>query len=263
MWWFRTSAILLTFISLITITFILNINMRNLYNRKTAIIISNFIPYIGNYVIDTETDKLYEEIGLKNILDKSLFEQSLIGYRNLVNSDLVKKKSLITIIDYTRPSSEKRLYVIDLYSGKLLFNSLVAHGKNTGVEYARSFSNEVGSLKSSIGFFITMDTYDGENGYSLKLKGLEEDINDNAEERYIVMHGAEYVSEDFIKEIGRIGRSWGCPAIPVEIADSLIDTIKGGSPLFIYSKNSEYLHKSKYLNIKTASNQSKHKEPLL
>jgi len=237
--------------------------MRNFYNRKTSIIISNFIPYIGHYLIDTETDKLYKEIGLKNILDKSLFEQSLIGYRNLVNSDLVRKKSLITIIDYTRPSSEKRLYVIDLYSGELLFNSLVAHGKNTGVEYAISFSNEVGSLKSSIGFFVTMDTYDGENGYSLKLKGLEEDINDNAEERYIVIHGAEYVSEDFIKENGRIGRSWGCPAVPVEIADSLIDTIKEGSPLFIYSNNNEYLHTSKYLNIKTASNNAERRDPML
>ena len=245
------------------ITFILNLNMRNLYNRKTATIISHFIPYIGKYVAETDADALYEKIGLNTKLDKSLFEQSMIGYSNLVDSELVKKKSILTIIDYTRPSSEKRLYVIDLYSNKLLFNSLVAHGKNTGVEHARYFSNEVGSLKSSIGFFITMGTYDGENGYSLKLRGLEKDINDKAEMRYIVIHGADYVSEDYIKQNGRIGRSWGCPAVPAEIADSLIDTIKGGSPLFIYSNNSEYLNKSKYLNIKTASNQYRHKEPLL
>lgn len=229
--------------------------MRNLYNRKTAIFISHFVPYIGNYVIETNADRLFEEIGLNNILDKPLFYQSLIGYRNLVNSDMVKKKSLLTIIDYTRPSTEKRLYVIDLYSKKLLFNSLVAHGKNTGEKYARFFSNEVGSLKSSMGFFITMDTYDGENGYSLKLKGMEEDVNDNAEERYIVIHGADYVSEDFIKDHGRIGRSWGCPAVPVEIADSLINTIKGGSQLFIYSNSPQYLNNSKYINIKTVSSQ--------
>lgn len=263
MYLLRTCIIFITFFSLVITNLIFNINMRNFYHGKATNIIGHYIPYIGDYLIESDIDKLYDEIGLEGILDNTLFERSLMGYLNLVNSEIVKNKSLITIIDYTRPSSEKRLYVIDLYSRKLLFESLVAHGKNTGDKYAKLFSNEVGSLKSSIGFFVTMDTYTGDNGYSLRLKGLEKDFNDKAEQRYIVMHGADYVSEDYIKENGRIGRSWGCPAVPTDIADSLIDTIKDGSALFIYNDSPYYLDNSRYMNVKTASNILKPKDLLL
>ncbi|NIQ15818.1 MAG: hypothetical protein GTO02_15905, partial [Candidatus Dadabacteria bacterium] len=191
---------------------------------------------------EEDIHELYTEIGLDGILDQNIFNYSLIGYSNLIKNGLVKNQSLVTIIDYTKPSTEKRLYVIDLYSKRLLFNTLVAHGKNTGENHAAYFSNEVGSFKSSLGFFVTLDTYFGQNGYSLKLKGLEDDFNDKAEERYIVMHGADYVSYDFIQEHGRIGRSWGCPAVPRHYTKSIIDRIKQGSPVFIYHNNPQYLN---------------------
>lgn len=251
--WFKIFLILAVFSSLLLTTFMLNLNFLNFYNIKTATIISHFVPYFGNNVPEIDIDRLYNDIGLENIMDKNLFEKSMMGYSQIVGSNIVKKKSLLTIIDYSKPSSEKRLYVIDVKSRKLLFNSLVAHGKNSGENYANLFSNELGSLKSSLGFYITMGTYEGDNGYSLKLRGLEKDFNEMAEKRLIVMHGADYVSDDYIKEYGRIGRSWGCPAVPLEIAASLIDTIKEGSPLFIYSDDKKYLSSSKFVNIVTAS----------
>ena len=253
MLWLRTFLIITSFLSLLITIFFTNVNISYFFHGKSALNFRHYIPFFGNYLNYADVDRLYEAIGLQSIMDKTLFERSLIGYSNLVYDEQLKKKSLITIIDYTKPSSVKRLYVVDIDSRKLLFNSLVAHGKNTGEKYARFFSNEIGSLKSSIGFFLTKDTYNGENGYSLKLKGLEFDFNDKAEQRYIVMHGAEYVSDDYIKENGRIGRSWGCPAVPMDIADSLIDTIKDGSLLFIYNNSPDYLYNSKYLNIQTAS----------
>jgi len=154
----------------------------------------------------------------------------------------------LTLIDYSLPSTTPRLWVFDLRTGKILFNELVAHGRNTGENIATSFSDAMNSHQSSLGLFVTGDTYIGSNGYSLRLDGLEPGFNLHAYDRAIVMHGAPYVSEGFIKKVGRIGRSWGCPAVRPEIAHALIDTLKGGQYVFAYYPDAAWLAKSAYLH---------------
>lgn len=145
------------------------------------------------------------------------------------------KDDLLTIIDYSLPSTEPRLWVLDLENGRVLFHELVAHGQGTGDNFATRFSNVKDSKQTSLGLFLTGGTYEGGNGYSLKLQGLDRGINDRAEERHIVIHGAWYVSADHARKQGRLGRSWGCPALSQESARTVIDTIKGGSFVFSYS----------------------------
>ncbi|HJQ38530.1 MAG TPA: murein L,D-transpeptidase catalytic domain family protein [Thermoanaerobaculia bacterium] len=160
---------------------------------------------------------------------------------------LVKRNDLLTVIDYSLPSTQPRLFVFNLATRKLLFRELVAHGKNSGDNQASFFSNSPGSLATSLGLFITADPYIGSNGYSLRLKGLEEGINDMAWDRAIVMHGAEYVSRTAIKALGRLGRSWGCPAVRKEIARKIIDTLRGGSPIFAYYPEHRWLDHSSFI----------------
>jgi hypothetical protein len=143
------------------------------------------------------------------------------------------KDDLLTVIDYSLPSTEPRLWVLDLAKGKVLFHELVAHGAGSGDNYATQFSNVNDSRQTSLGLFLTGGTYEGGNGYSLKLRGLDAGLNDLAEARHIVMHGAWYVSPEHARSHGRLGRSWGCPALSEQIAPQVIDTIKGGS--FVYS----------------------------
>jgi len=154
----------------------------------------------------------------------------------------------LAIIDYSRPSTEPRLWVFDLLRKRLVFQELVAHGRNSGENYARAFSNVNGSLQSSLGLFRTLDTYNGSNGYSLRMDGLEAGINDNALERAIVMHGAPYVNEQLAHKQGRVGRSWGCPAVSPGIARHVIDTLKGGQFLFSYYPDQRWLASSRYLH---------------
>lgn len=156
--------------------------------------------------------------------------------------------SILTVIDYSLPSTKPRLWVLDLERKKLLFRELVSHGMNTGENYARSFSNREGSRQSSLGLFLTDDPYYGRNGYSLRLRGLELGVNHLALERTIVMHGAWYVSEIFAAEHGRLGRSWGCPALERDVAPEVIDTIKNGSLLFVYYPDENWLRSSRFLN---------------
>jgi hypothetical protein len=145
------------------------------------------------------------------------------------------RDGLLTLIDYSLPSTAPRLWVLDLQHGKVLFHELVAHGAGSGDNYAVHFSNTDASRQTSLGLFLTGGTYEGGNGYSLRLRGLDPGINDLAEERTIVMHGAWYVSADQIRRYGRLGRSWGCPALPKAVAPRVIDTIKNGSFLFAWS----------------------------
>jgi hypothetical protein len=147
------------------------------------------------------------------------------------------RRDLLTVIDYSRPSTEPRLWVLDLKRGKVLFHELVAHGAGSGDNYATQFSNTMDSRQTSLGLFLTEGTYEGGNGYSLRLRGLDAGVNDLAEERNIVMHGAWYVSAQHAREHGRLGRSWGCPALPVEEARPVIDAVKGGSFVFAYAGN--------------------------
>jgi hypothetical protein len=157
-------------------------------------------------------------------------------------------RSLLTVIDYSLPSSAKRLWVIDLARKRILFHELVAHGEGSGDEYASEFSNEPGSRQTSLGIFRTEDVYRGGNGYSLRLSGLEPGVNDLAMERRIVMHGAGYVSDRAVNALGRLGRSWGCPALSYRATRRVIDTIKDGSAVFAYYPDSRWLRQSRFLN---------------
>ena len=162
------------------------------------------------------------------------FRQAVAGYNRIKE----KSKPILTLIDFSKPSTEKRFFVFDMEKKKLLYSSVVAHGRNSGENYATSFSNQYGSYKSSLGFYLTENTYQGGNGYSLILNGLEKGINDKAKARSIVVHGAP----------GRLGRSLGCPALPTKLARPIINTIKDGSVMFIYANNPHYLAQSNILH---------------
>jgi hypothetical protein len=165
------------------------------------------------------------------------FEKAIDGFSKLQKIGIVKK-TVLTIIDFDLPSTEKRLWVIDMTTSSILFHTYVAHGKNSGELYANQFSNESESFKSSLGFYSTGEVYNGKHGKSLKLDGLEKGINDNARNRGIVIHAADYVSDFFIKAHNRLGRSQGCPALPIEFTEKIINKIKGKSCLYIYYPNS-------------------------
>lgn len=180
-------------------------------------------------------------------LKTSVLRMALDAEQCAAQKGLVKRPDLLTVIDYSIPSSQPRLFVFNLLTKKLMFRELVAHGKNSGDNTASFFSNEPGSLATSLGLFVTADTYNGSNGYSLRLKGLEEGFNDMAWDRAIVMHGASYVSQEAIKVLGRLGRSWGCPALAPGIAHKVIDTIRGGSAIFAYYPEKDWLTRSAYL----------------
>ncbi len=177
-----------------------------------------------------------------------VFQKAYLGYKNIRETyDLNLKKPFLTIIDLNLPSDKKRLWVIDLIHQKILFHTYSAHGKNSGNLYARSFSNIKGSFQSSLGFYLTGSTYYGKNGYSMYLDGIEKNINNMAKERAIVMHGAWYATEKFIHDHGRLGRSYGCPAVPPRIHEDLINTISDKTVLFIYSADENYLEASQFL----------------
>lgn len=156
------------------------------------------------------------------------------AYQHALDLGVVVNPRLLTVIDYSRPSTEPRLWVLDLVSHAIIQRELVAHGKGSGENVATSFSNDEGSHKSSLGLFLTDAAYVGQNGYSLRLRGLDPGVNDRAYARDIVIHGAEYVSEAVAHTLGRIGRSWGCTAVRPAVARTLIDEIKGGTVLFAY-----------------------------
>ncbi len=176
-----------------------------------------------------------------------LFSYAIKGYEHLDKLNKINNPFL-TIIDFTKSSVEKRLFVINTQTGDILFKTLVAHGRNSGQQYANSFSNSASSFESSLGFYITDATYKGKHGYSLRLKGCEKGFNDNAYKRAIVVHGADYVSEKFINQNGFLGRSHGCPAIPEQLSKKIIDVIKDGSCMFIYSPSKKYLSLSAIIN---------------
>ncbi len=163
----------------------------------------------------------------------------------------VAKPGNLTVIDYSLPSNEKRMWVINMKSKQVLYNTYVAHGKNSGNVMASRFSNAPQSLATSLGLFKTADSYMGGNGYSLRLIGLDSGYNDKAYARNVVIHGAPYVSESIAKSTGRVGRSWGCPAVPQPLAKPIINTIKGGSLVFAYYPNTAWMKSSKYLNCPT------------
>ena len=195
-----------------------------------------------------KADMLYDSMQLNlSGLNKAAFEYALKGYDYLKRKGIVQSP-LISICDFSQSSRNKRFYIIDLEELKLLVNTYVAHGRNSGGEYAQSFSNNPNSHKSSLGFYITQKPYYGEHGLSLRIGGLERGINDRADRRNIVIHGSDYVGDNFIQNNPFAGRSYGCPALPSDEIDVVVNTIKDGTCLFIYHPTIKYIKKSKILN---------------
>lgn len=180
-------------------------------------------------------------------LDPGVLRLALGAVTCAERSGTVAEPPTLTIIDYSKPSTERRLWVFDLRSHALLFEELVAHGSGSGENLASRFSNDAETHRTSLGLFATSDTYTGSNGYSLRLDGLEPGFNDRARARAIVMHGAAYVSEAVVRAQGRLGRSWGCPALPREVAARIIDRVKGGSLVFAYYPDQNWLRQSTFL----------------
>lgn len=191
----------------------------------------------------------YDRMSLEGLIRFEAFDAAYTGYKKLNSNN----NPLLTVIDFSLPSTEKRMYVLDLAANEVLFVTHVAHGRNSGGNYATSFSNRHGSYQSSLGFYRTANTYNGGNGYSLVLDGLEKGINDNAKPRAVVIHGADYCSEEFINSAGRLGRSFGCPALPRALNRPIIDTIKEGSLLFIYADQTNYFAQSEVLKGDTST----------
>lgn len=208
----------------------------------------------SGYLLDSNNSfspatDVYQSTNLQTLgLSKMVFDDAWEGYTYLISHQKIRRNQFLTICDFSQPSSKKRLYIIDVSNKKLIFNTYVSHGRNSGKEYATNFSNTPESLQSSLGFYTTAATYNGVHGLSLRLEGLEPGINNNAFERSIVIHGAAYVDAARAKAGILMGRSYGCPAVPQNEATPIINTIKNGTCLFIYHASNEYLSKSKILN---------------
>jgi len=195
------------------------------------------------------TAYLYERLNLQQKgLSMQAFEYAYKGYLRLLQKKMISKEDYLTICDFSQSSNNKRLYLVDMINNKVILNTYVAHGRNSGGEYATRFSNRSKSLQSSLGFYITRNTYYGEHGLSLRLTGLEKGYNDKALRRNIVVHGADYIGDKRLQRNNYMGRSYGCPAIPRKECSELINKIKNGSCIFIYHPSKNYLQGSKILN---------------
>lgn len=199
----------------------------------------------------TITDSLYDNLGLQEAgLDREIFYQAYKGYLYLISKNKLHNTDVLTIVDYSQSCNNKRLYVIDVTNLQLLYNTYVAHGKNSGFEFANSFSNEKDSNKSSIGFLVTGEVYFGNYGTALRLDGVENGINNNVRNRDIVFHGSNLVNEKRIAQNGRIVRSLGCPAVSNKDHVAIINAIKNASCFFIYHSTKSYAKHSKIINAK-------------
>ena len=237
---------------IITIIFLLIISVFSYsenFEEKTFEINNNFfnavtLPYENSEIInENQYIFLYNLLGLEDKIEYRIFKMALKGYYKISE----KKNNYLTIIDFSKSSNEKRFLTIDMNMNKLVYYTYVAHGKNSGVEYAVSFSNKLNSYKSSLGFYLTGKTYNGRYGYSLKLFGLEEGYNSNAFKRGVVIHGATTSEPEYIKKSGFLGRTEGCPAVPKSLNKEIVNTIRGGSVVFIYGNDDKYLRDSKYI----------------
>jgi hypothetical protein len=192
---------------------------------------------------------VYESLELSKLgLSKEAFDYAMKGHDYLAANGKLQNEDIISIVDFSLPSSQKRLFIVDLKNNKLLFHTYVSHGRGSGGVMATDFSNQQDSHKSSLGFYVTSDTYMGKHGLSMRLLGQDKGFNDNANDRAVVMHSASYVSEEAIKRQGCIGRSHGCPAVPEELNKPIIETVKKGTCLFLYSPNQQYAANSTIIN---------------
>jgi hypothetical protein len=201
------------------------------------------------YLINDNSTLLYNELELSSLgLSKQAFDYAYKGYKRLVEKKKLNNPAILTICDLSQSSDNKRLYILDLSENKVLLTSYVAHGRGSGVKYATRFSNNARSHQSSLGFYITGSSYNGQNGLALRLTGLEKGFNNLASNRHIVIHGAGYVSDEYLQTNKFMGRSYGCPAVSKEECSEIINLIKDGTCLFIYHPTKKYLTNSKILN---------------
>jgi hypothetical protein len=225
-----------------------------------GVLVSIFLSVIPvvNSTVDSNVDEIitvalddfakdsYQHIGTKKLFYKP-YKYALKGYYQLLKDRKLTNKDFITVVDMTKSANEERMFVISTKTWEVVHSSLVAHGMKTGEEFAQDFSNEENSHQSSIGFYVTGEVYNGRHDKSLKLDGHEYS-NSKARERGVVIHAADYVSKEYVKDNGRLGRSYGCPALPHEKYEDVVDLIKGGSCYFIYYPDKSYIKKSKYIN---------------
>jgi len=192
---------------------------------------------------------IYDRMDLEDSgLSRKAFEYAWLGYHNLLKKGVLHRTDVLSICDFSQSSSQQRMYVIDVRNKKMLYRTFVAHGINSGEEYANSFSNAPESCKSSLGFYVTRKTYYGSNGLSLRIDGVDKGFNDMASKRNIVIHGAPYVSLRILHKYGVMGTTFGCPALPTEASAEIIPLVKNGSCFFIYYPSKKYLSQSKVLN---------------
>ena len=204
-------------------------------------------------LLNMYVDNIYQSAHLEESgLEFDIFKKALTGFIDIkAENKIAPNSNILTVIDYTKESCEKRMWIIDVVNKELILNTWVAHGHGSGDNLATQFSDKMDSHKSSLGFYLTNEVYYGDNGRSLRLDGLDAGFNKNARSREIVMHGAAYVSQNTIDQMGRLGRSWGCPAVMPELADQIIDVIKDKTVLFIHGNSNHY--SSKYLDEELAA----------
>ena len=233
----------LIFLSLLSISNLSFSEGRNLENINQNTMVTTEADAKPQKVI-LDVKSVYDSLNIKGKIDYSIFQKAYLGYVQIPN----KNPGVLVIIDYTKPSNEERFYVLDLNMKKLVYSTRVAHSKNSGLEIPLEFSDDPNSYQSSLGFFLTLGEYNGAYGYSLRLKGLEENINANAESRAIVIHGGDIVDDEYIKKFGFAGRSLGCPVLPTALTKEIVNYIKHGRVLFIYGNDEEYIEESLYLS---------------
>ena len=233
----------LIFLSLLSISNFSFSEGRNLENINQNTMVTTEADAKPQKVI-LDVKSVYDSLNIKGKIDYSIFQKAYLGYVQIPN----KNPGVLVIIDYTKPSNEERFYVLDLNKKKLVYSTRVAHSKNSGLEIPLEFSDDPNSYQSSLGFFLTLGEYNGAYGYSLRLKGLEENINANAESRAIVIHGGDIVDDEYIKKFGFAGRSLGCPVLPTALTKEIVNYIKHGRVLFIYGNDEEYIEESLYLS---------------
>jgi len=230
---------------LLLFLFLLSLSGHAKNNSSLFFTVSNSIKKETRF----SAEKLYDSLGLENYgLSKKAWQYAVKGYKKLLAKGRIGNTDVITICDFSLSSRQKRLFIINLKNCELLLNTYVAHGRRSGMEYARSFSNKTNSHQSSLGFYITRNQYYGENGLSLRLDGIEKGFNDKALRRNIVIHGSGYANDDFLNTNSFLGRSYGCPAVPEGEIETIVNTIKEGSCFFIYYPAKKYISSSKILN---------------
>lgn len=258
---YKTIALSLSFITLSAITHRLPATDATITDlTKEAAVINldskKFDKYSDEAMLlkmDDLFTEIYDQLSTHGEMPQfPLFKKALLGYYNLLAQGEIENRNTLTIIDFSLPSDKKRLWIVDLEKKEVLHHDLVAHGRNTGNVKAEHFSDTPNSHMSSLGFYVTGETYYGKHGFSLRLEGMEAGFNKNAFARAIVVHGADYVSQDFIKRNGRLGRSYGCPAVSRDISDRVINAIKNKSCMFIYASAVDYEVNSNLLNAQTA-----------